>query len=266
MRMQAIMNEDAQILTLSDLAYKRLKQDIVASRLLPGTRLAVKQISENYDIGASPVREALHRLAGEGLITSIGQRGFRVPPLNLEDLRDVTNTRVLLEIEALQQSIRAGDDAWEAGVVAAYHQLEKLEQHEQLVEKEFAEWERRNKQFHEALVAACPSRWLRRLRDILHDQHRRYRYLSTHAAAARDIASEHRALRDAALARDFERAREVLRTHLERTAHTAEGMLKGYRTTDDTARRPPTQKGVPTRIAVFPRGANGRKKRLAGSR
>ncbi|MCS4502457.1 hypothetical protein KBTX_03437 [wastewater metagenome] len=208
--------------TLSDRAYDWLKRDIIRGVWQPGSRLAVKQLSDHYGIGASPIREALARLVGEGLVLVFGQRGFRVPPIDLDDLWDVTNTRVLIENEALRQSIEHGDDAWESEVVAAYHQLEKLE-HDPATD--FAEWERRNQRFHEALVAACPSRWLQRMREILHDQHRRYRFLSSQYAPGRDIPAEHRALRDAALAGDTGTAMSVLRVHIERTAHTVERML-----------------------------------------
>lgn len=208
--------------TLSDQAYDRLKRDIIRGTLPPGTRLAVKQLSDRYEIGASPIREALARLVGEGLVLVFGQRGFRVPPIDLIDLWDVTNTRVLIENEALRLSIEQGDDDWEAEVVAAYHQLEKMEH---TPDRDFAEWERRNQQFHEALVSACPSRWLKRMREILHDQHRRYRYLSKRFAPGRDVAAEHRALRDAALAGDVHTATDVLRIHIERTAHNVERVL-----------------------------------------
>ena len=209
--------------TLSDRAYERLKGDIIRGVLDPGTRLAIKQLSESYEIGASPIREALARLVGEGLVIVQGHRGFRVPPIDLEDLWDVTNTRVLIENEALRQSIKHGDDQWEADVVAAYHQLEKMEN---APEKNFSDWEHRNQRFHETLVSACPSRWLKRMREILHDQHRRYRYLSTRYAPSRDIAAEHRALRDASLSGDVHTAMEVLRVHIERTAHNVERVLE----------------------------------------
>lgn len=208
--------------TLSESAYDRLKKDIIRGNLSPGTRLAVKQLSDSYEIGASPIREALARLVGEGLVLAIGQRGFRVPPIDLADLWDVTNTRVLIECQALRQSIEAGDDAWESAVVATYHQLEKMENNP---DHDFAEWERRNQAFHEALVAASPSRWLQRMRSILHDQHRRYRFLSTRFEPGRNVANEHRALRDAALAHDADAAAEVLRSHIERTAHNVEQVL-----------------------------------------
>jgi GntR family transcriptional regulator, carbon starvation induced regulator len=209
--------------TLADRAYERLKNEIIRGVQPPGTRLAVKQLSEAYDIGASPIREALARLVGEGLVLVFGQRGFRVPPIDRVDLWDVTNTRVLIESEALRQSIESGDDAWEAGVVATYHQLEKFENNPG---QDFAEWEQRNRNFHEVLVSACPSRWLQRMREILHDQHRRYRFLSTHYAPSRDVAAEHRALRDASLAGDVRTASDILRVHIERTAHTVERALE----------------------------------------
>lgn len=209
--------------TLADQAYEQLKGDIIRGVWPPGMRLAVKQISDHYAIGASPVREALARLAGEGLVLAIGQRGFRVPPMDREDLWDATRTRVLIETEALRQSIQHGDDAWESDVVSSYHRLSKLEASGI---QDFAEWERRNQHFHETLVAACPSRWVQRLRETLYDQHRRYRFLSIRHAPSRDVASEHQALRDAVLARDISIAEDALRLHIERTALHVEDTLE----------------------------------------
>jgi len=210
--------------TLSNQAYEHLKQDIMHGHLAPNTRLAVRQLSDNYNIGASPIREALHRLVGEGLVVAIGQRGFRAAPISLTDLRDLTRTRTMIEVEVLRKSIRNGDDAWEAAVVAAFHQLSKVEQGVGPISN-FSEWERRNQAFHHTLVSACDSRWLQRLLGILHDQHRRYRYLSVQSDTNRDVANEHEALRDAALDRDTEAATQILTSHIERTAVTIEGIL-----------------------------------------
>lgn len=209
--------------TNSDRVYEWLKRDIIRGVWPPDSRLAVKEISEHYGIGASPIREALARLVGEDLVRVLGNRGFRVPPINLEDLWDVTNTRVLIETEALRQSIAHGDESWEADVVAAHYRLEKFDNQ---AAADFSAWEQRNQHFHEVLVAACPSRWLRRMRVILYEQHRRYRFLSTQYAPNRDIASEHHALRTAALAGDIDTAMSVLRVHIERTAHAVETVLR----------------------------------------
>lgn len=219
--------------TLADRAYEWLKRDIILGVWPPGTRLTVRPLSEHYAIGASPIREALARLVGEGLVLVFGQRGFRVPPITLEDLWDVTNTRVLVENEALRQSIEHGGDEWEAEVVGTYHRLAKVESDPG---RRFDDWERCNRGFHEALVSGCPSRWLQRLRSILHDQHRRYRFLSTRYAPGRDVAAEHRALRNAALAGDVGTATDVLRVHIERTAHNVErGLADGEPTPDEAA-------------------------------
>lgn len=209
--------------THSDRAYEWLKRDIILGVWPPDSRLAVKQISNHYEIGASPIREALARLAGEDLVRALGNRGFRVPPINLEDLWDVTNTRVLIETEALRESIAHGDENWEADVVAAHYRLEKLDTQ---AAADFSEWEQRNQRFHAVLVAACPSRWLHRMRVILYEQHRRYRFLSTQYAPNRNIAREHRALRMAALAGDADTAASVLQGHIERTAHAVERVLR----------------------------------------
>lgn len=215
--MQKVLPDELAAPTLSDQAYEQLKHDIVHGVLEPDTRLAVRWLSETYEIGASPIREALHRLVGEGLVIAIGQRGFRVPPLSLEDLLDITRTRAMLEVEALRQSVREGDDDWEAGVVASFHQLSKLERDGGPV-ADFPEWERRNQAFHQALVAGCTSRWLLRLRGILHDQHRRYRYLSIHYSPHRHVADEHAALCKAAVERNEEEAARILTAHIEQTA------------------------------------------------
>ena len=72
--------------------------------------------------------------------------------------------------------------------------------------------------YHVALVAACDSPWLLKLREMLYDQSERYRRLSIPLAeAARDIGGEHRELTDAALDRDAARAGAMMARHLETT-------------------------------------------------
>ncbi len=63
------------------------------------------------------------RLASEELIEATPQRGFRVRPLSVEHLRDLTWVRVQLESLALRESIAKGDVSWEADLVAAHHRL-----------------------------------------------------------------------------------------------------------------------------------------------
>jgi len=210
--------------TLASAAYEKIKADVTSGRFAPNQRLRIEDLRNAYGTGASPLREALNRLAAEGLIVSVGQRGFRVPSVSIEDLRDITNTRILLETEALRRSIESGDDEWEVRVVAAFHRLTKVETGER---PEFAVWEEANRRFHEALLSACPSRWLMKFYDTMFDQHRRYRSMSMQATSApRSVHDEHERIKNAALARDVVTACRETELHIRRTAEIDEALLR----------------------------------------
>src|SRR4029077_16489556 len=111
--------------TLSERAATLLEQDILAGRLAPGARLGIVHLWRRDQIGATPLREGLSRLMSRGLIVGIGQRGFRVAEVSREDLLDITCMRTAVEIEAIRLAITLGDDAWEAGIVSALHQMRR---------------------------------------------------------------------------------------------------------------------------------------------
>ena len=209
--------------TLSDQAYQRLRADIIHGVLPPDEKLRIEHLRQDYGVGASPLREALSRLTADGFVTAEGQRGFRVAPMSVEDLEDLTRMRILLEKQALSQSIKHGDDAWESRIVAAFYQLEKVEES---AERDPTEWEKRNHDFHEALIAGCTSHWLRRFYGILYDQHKRYRNISFTTEIPRDIHQEHEELRNAALARDTKRACAAIEHHIQRTAEITLKVLR----------------------------------------
>jgi GntR family transcriptional regulator, carbon starvation induced regulator len=210
--------------TLADRAYAALREDVLAARLAPASRLKLAALQKTYGLGISPLREALMRLAAEGLLRAEGQRGFTVAAVSLEELRDLTATRQHLEIAALREAITRGDEDWEAGVVASFHRLSRTPLPADASEAEAAGlWEQRHRAFHHALVAACGSPWTLRLVGQLVDQTERYRRARLmgarpRAALARDVDAEHRAILEAALARDPDRATRLLAAHLARTA------------------------------------------------
>src|SRR5262245_5444988 len=105
--------------TQTEAVYRTLRTDILRTRLLPGVKLRFDALRARHATGASPVREALSRLAAEDLVRSEGQRGFWVAEVSLEDFRDITSMRARLEPWALRLSIEKGDLAWEGSVVSA---------------------------------------------------------------------------------------------------------------------------------------------------
>jgi DNA-binding GntR family transcriptional regulator len=110
-------------MTLAEKAYDSLRRDIVTGQLKPGAPLRMAKLSQRYEMGFSPLREALNRLQAERLVTSVALKGFSVAPLSMEEMWDATNTRILIEQRALRLSIEQGGDEWEAGIVGSLHAL-----------------------------------------------------------------------------------------------------------------------------------------------
>jgi GntR family carbon starvation induced transcriptional regulator len=241
--------------TLVETAYRRLRADIIEGRRGAGERLRVEHLRVEYGLGATPLREALSRLSAEQLVQSVGQRGFRVASMSLAELTDLTAVRVLLESEALARSIAAGGDGWEARIVAAQHTLGKLDQAlKGGAPPAFALWEAKNQELHDALVSACGSPWLLRLRGVLYDQHQRYRWLSIQQKVVpRDVAREHKALVAATLARDVERASALSAEHIRETARVIHklvgpklGLVPGKAVSMGETPKPPARPGKPS--------------------
>lgn len=203
--------------TLMGSVYDRLRRDIVEGELRPGARLRFEELKDNYGVGLSPLREALTRLAAEGLVILEEHKGFHVAPLYRNDLQDLLFIRQEVEALAIRRSIERGDDQWEANIVAAIHALGKRQSlsPDGHVDEE---WELRHRTFHDSLVAACNSPRLLLFRAQLTNQADRYRRLSHHyQSAGRDHSAEHCALADAVVARDASQADLLIRSHLERT-------------------------------------------------
>jgi DNA-binding GntR family transcriptional regulator len=204
----------------------RLRQDIVNCELSPGQRLKFEELRSRYDVGIGSLREVLMQIESEGLVVSESNRGFCVAPVTIADLEDVTELRIDIEKKALRQSIEHGTDDWEAGIVTALHLLAKLEPDiAQNRSNNRDLWEERHRRFHDALVAACPSNWLLRFRQLLFVQSQRYRALSMLQSQKPGRVGDHRSLMELALARDAKGATEVMEAHIQRTAANVRAWL-----------------------------------------
>lgn len=216
--------------TLIDDVYRRLRNDVITGRLAPGIRMKVEHLRIEYGVGASTVREALTRLCADGLALTEGQRGFRVAPVSMADLRDITELRRLLEGRALREAIANADDAWEAAIVAAFERLSAVES--RLADDpatHAGEWEGCNRDFHRSLLARCASPRTCQFIELLHDQHERYRRLAlVDRSVPRDVHAEHQAIFDAVITRDADLACRLAEQHIALTADVlARGIVDG---------------------------------------
>lgn len=213
--------------TLTETVYSRLRQDIITGVRAPGERLRIEHLRKIYDVGPTPLREALQRLAADGLVLLAEYRGFQVAPLDPAEFLDLNIARIAIETKAIALSIKHGDSRWEAGIVAAAYRLDKADQ---LLtaggSDQLDGWAECNRDFHDATVAACGSRWLLRVRRQLHDQGERYRRVAVLGERhIRDLVREHKAIADAALARDAARACAAVEVHFERTAQGLKNVI-----------------------------------------
>jgi GntR family transcriptional regulator, carbon starvation induced regulator len=196
----------------------RLREEIISCRLKPGEPLRFEPLRASFGASFSTLREALISLVADGLAVAEGQRGFHVAPATVEDLYDVTNARVLIEINVLRQSIAKGDDEWEIGIMSALHRLNKIEERMTSSPADDPKWRSAHKEFHRALIFACGSPTLLSIRDSLYDRSERYRSLSAaYRPVGRDKAGEHRALMLAAVSRDSDQAVTLIEKHIRST-------------------------------------------------
>lgn len=207
--------------TVAEVAYQRIREDILWGELKPGLPLRSDALRARYGVGISPLREALTRLASERLVISVGYKGFSVAPMTAYDVQDTKTARLIIEVEALSRSIRAGDLKWETELLAAYHLLSRVAIPTK-PGRASSLWAMHHRKFHMALLSACGSRWLVELAGQLFDQADRHRILrarfSPHSKLTRDIEREHKCIFKAALARDVKAAVQALEDHYESTA------------------------------------------------
>ena len=208
--------------TVAEQTHDTLKGDLLAGVFAPGSALLTRELLARYGCGISPLREAISRLVGEGMLIASGHRGVRVPLPSVSDLDELYRIRTLLECDALKLAMERGDDQWEAQIVAACYRLERaaLPQAGAARGETVVEWEKRHRAFHATLIEAAAAPRLLRMIGQLVDQTERYRAIRLtkvpNRKLARDVSAEHRALADAVVARDAG-ALGLLAEHLDRT-------------------------------------------------
>jgi DNA-binding GntR family transcriptional regulator len=210
--------------TRSNAVFDQLRADLLAGRFEPGSKLKLAVLGTRYRASLSVVREALSRLAEQGLVVAHPQRGFSVVALSAADLTDLTSTRIDIETLAARRSVERGDLAWEAALVAAHHTLARtpLGTPEGEVNED---WINAHQAFHQALVAGCGSARLEAIANGLRDASELYRIWSRALAHDddRDIAGEHARLLSLAVARDAPGVAAALAAHIQ---HTTDALLR----------------------------------------
>lgn len=186
---------------------ERIRAEIIYGVLATDAPLRQDQIAKRLCVSRTPVRQALERLAGEGLVDYDRNRGARVAPIRADDVRDLFDIRVALEPIALAEAMPLHDKlVWAEAEIA----LDRADE-----TKQASELSRANSEFHAAIYSPCR-------RTLLLDTIRRLTSRGIRAEIAAlsmqtriaKSAEEHRKLLDACRDGDPRRACKVLERHL----------------------------------------------------
>lgn len=202
-------SDSSQSATLASTVFERLREDILEGHFRPGEKLRISALEERYEVGTSPIREALNRLMSISLVQQVERRGFRVLTLGANDQNELNRTRCWINEIVIRESIACGNDAWEEAIVLAFHRLRRcpLLLADGHVNRE---WELMHRKFHASLIASCPSKWMRDFHEVLFDRADLARRASARRIDQATSLAEHHDIMDAVLNRDVTLAVHLL--------------------------------------------------------
>ena len=203
---------------------ERLREQIFARALEPGSWIDEQKLAVDYGISRTPLREALKVLAVEGLVTMKVRRGAYVTEMSADDVHQVYRLLGLLEADAVAEVAERASDAEMAELQSLHDRLEKQVRQRDAF---FAT----NEQFHLRVLAIAGNRWRTQivgdLRKVM--KLNRHHSLFKQGRIAESLA-EHRAVMQALAARDAEGAARLMR------AHFANGLVAATRPVADVKR------------------------------
>jgi DNA-binding GntR family transcriptional regulator len=201
---------------LVDAVYDALKERIMDQSTTPGVRLGIETLAIELGVSATPVREALARLAAERLVAFEAFKGYTTRPLLTQrQLADLLDVRRLLETKAARLAARTAILADLRGMERELDAMAALSPTPRY--RDFRTYVQHDQRFHERLVQAAGNPFLLETFQSLHSHVQLARLVHDLGTFDdRDNAVEHRAIVEAVRARDPDAAAEAVRVHLDR--------------------------------------------------
>lgn len=208
--------------TYTDRVVERIRADILAGVFEPGKRLRTSEVTSRYGISATPFREAVQRLAAEGLVELDPQFGVRVSPVSVSDLRDLYEARLLIEPMVIRKALAVASEEYRTAVRQAMRDLAAIPDMAGTTADAAGHreaWLAAHWKFHWAIVAGCHSKYLLQIMHLLYLHSQRYQSAAL-SVPGRQPVMEHAEICDAILRHDVEGAVEAIRRHLMTTLET----------------------------------------------
>jgi DNA-binding GntR family transcriptional regulator len=213
-------------LPLAESAYRILKRRILDNELPPGTIMLELEVANMLNMSRTPAREAMVRLADEGLVDMRPRHGMRVLPILAGDMREIYSVLTALESEAAEWVAREGVS--EARLQALHDAVAAMD--ESLARDDLMAWAASDERFHRTLVESCGNARLRSLIFQFWDQSHRGR-MATLRLRPKPVDSnrDHLALVEAIANSEPERARTIHREHRRRHGEMLANLLESPR-------------------------------------
>lgn len=214
--------------TLTNYCYKSLKEAIIRGEFKPGQKLRIAKLKSYLNVGPTPIREALSRLASSGLVGNEANKGFFVKNVSEAEVRDIYATFNKIELLALNQAIELGDSSWEGNILGSLHKLSVVEKSSSPVDSE--SWLLLNYEFHRSLIAACNSPCLLKIREDIYQLFDRYCHLSVLINEDTLLLNHnaHCEIARAVIGRNKSKACELTTLHLENSLNQVIEALKKF--------------------------------------
>jgi GntR family carbon starvation induced transcriptional regulator len=213
--------------TLGSWVYERLRDDVVSGVLQPGQKLALDALRTRYDVGITPLREALYRLSASLLVVAEDQRGFRVAPASEAHRLEILQARHHIEALALRDAFRHATLEWDGRILTAFHVLKKTPMYQADEVHITRDWEVAHRNFHQAIYSGASS-ILKHFQSILWDHAARYRNMRPPVRVKGEtLHHEHESIVNAIIDRDEEMACMLLRRHILGSSAAAIEALAG---------------------------------------
>lgn len=207
------MSKRPQLVSVREQIYEGIKEMILTNMFEPGEIVPIEKMAEEFGVSPTPIREALIRLEGFGLVTLVPNKGARVSEITAQDVRDIWQMRALLEPYAARMS----------AVLQLDEELDRVETKIEGVLRgayDFETYIQTDVELHQTLCEHVPNQLLKETVQRIHQLSMRMRYFpehmaQIHAAVVEEVSREHLDIIAALRSRDPETAASKVQRHIE---------------------------------------------------
>jgi DNA-binding GntR family transcriptional regulator len=206
---------------LRDVVFESLKDAIMNGKLEQGKMITEQQISREFGISRTPVREALYKLTATGLVRIIPHKGFLISKWSIKEIRDVFEIRIVLERLAVELFIR---NYYQENLEELENITKKMEKAVQ--ENNFMEAAKMNNKFHDLIIEKSDNHEISNVMEPLKNKINIFRLISISTPSRlKTSLAEHRNILASILKKDIENAKKLIEIHIRKVLDIIEKKL-----------------------------------------